>query len=338
MARPLNRNQQLENAAFLKQLRLSGNVRLAARAIGKAYSTMQHRRGAYPPFATEWAIAVASANARLARNGGQRGPESRAPGPDGAHRTTGGEPVVVQLKNGKLQVRAAQPGKLTKQCEQAFLLALSATCNVRLAAAAAGACEGAFYRRRHRNPGFAREMRMAMEEGWQRLNEALLAGFLPEAHLDDAWRHNDAPDMPQMTPDQALQLMYLHQKEAAPKWNVAIARGLKWGETAEQRRGEVQREYAEKMKRMAEDNVRATLDGLAARLGASPHETPVVLPDLNQVAVSRADPEKAPHHPGRALFGGWRSADLSADDRARAKAECAVSRRRGRRRRGPSRE
>ena len=47
--------------------------------------------------------------------------------------------MVIRLKSGRLQVRAAQPGKLTRACEQAFLLALSACANVRLAAAAVGA-------------------------------------------------------------------------------------------------------------------------------------------------------------------------------------------------------
>lgn len=312
MPRPLTRNQQLENAAFLRQLRLSGNVRLAARAVGKAYSTMQHRRAHHPVFATHWDAALASAQARLYAKGGLKRPEARAPGPDGAHRTAGGEPVVVALRNGQLQVRAAHPGKLTRQCEQAFLLALSATCNIRLSAAAAGASEAAFNRRRRRSPAFAREMRMALQEGYARLKEALLTGFLPEAHADDAWRHNDAPDMPAMTAAQALQLLYLHHKEAVPTWGVTNARRRRPGETWDAQTAAVRAEYAERMKRQAEDTVRESLDRLAVRLGATPHAVPVALPQLDQVTGwSKADPDAVPHEEGVALFGGWRVKHLT---------------------------
>ena len=67
----------------------------------------------------------------------------RSPSPTraggGYFRTAGGEAVVVRLKSGKLQVRRAQAGKLTPAAEQAFLAAVSATCNLALAAAAVGA-------------------------------------------------------------------------------------------------------------------------------------------------------------------------------------------------------
>ena len=63
--RSLTRNQILENEAFLRELRRTGNARLSARAIGKAFSTMMHRRSMHPPFALKWDVAVAHAGARL---------------------------------------------------------------------------------------------------------------------------------------------------------------------------------------------------------------------------------------------------------------------------------
>jgi hypothetical protein len=122
--------------------------------------------------------------------------------------------VVTRRNDGKLQMRRAQPDKLTCEAEQAFLLALSATCNVTLAAAAVGASPRAFYRRKKQCAAFAREMRMALQRGYDALELALMESTLPAAHEHDEWRHNEPPAMPPMSASQALQLMYLHQKEA----------------------------------------------------------------------------------------------------------------------------
>ena len=51
MARPLTREQRLQNRAFLKALRRSGNLRLACREVALKYGTMQHRRRHHPAFA-----------------------------------------------------------------------------------------------------------------------------------------------------------------------------------------------------------------------------------------------------------------------------------------------
>src|SRR5438270_957367 len=116
MARPLTRAQALENRAFLKALRRTGNVRLACREGGAKYGTMQHRRRAHPGFAVRWDAALAFAQARLNGTGrvgasatGALTPLSSAESPspsrgEGAgYRTLGGEPHLVRLKSGKLQ-------------------------------------------------------------------------------------------------------------------------------------------------------------------------------------------------------------------------------------------
>ena len=43
---------------------------------------------------------------------------------------------------------------------------------------------------------------------------ALNEGLSAYSHEHDDWRHNDPPAIPPMSVSQALQLMYLHQKEA----------------------------------------------------------------------------------------------------------------------------
>jgi hypothetical protein len=184
MARPFTRAQALENARFLERLALSGNARLAAREVGRAHTSFYHRRRRDAAFAQRWDAAVAAAHARFHLAGGKRGPE-----PDGAAapaaslgeavrrplRTRGGEPIVVRTRSGKLQLRPAHPNKLTRAAEQVFLAALSATANIRLSAAAAGASTRAFDRRRRRNPAFAQRARRALEMGYDRLELAAMA-------------------------------------------------------------------------------------------------------------------------------------------------------------------
>lgn len=319
MARPLTRDQQIENTAFLRHLRLSGNVRAAARAVGVGHSTLQHRRSRHPAFATRWDAALASAQARLNGKGASR-PEARSPGADGAYRTAGGEPVIIRLKTGKLQVRAAQPNKLTCQCAQAFLLALSATANIRLSAAAAGASEKSFYKLRDRDPGFAREWRRALAQGYEQLEAALLESFDPESHADDAWTHNEPPALPPMTTAQALQLLYLHQKEA---------RLLAEPQHLKRRRGESREAHSYRLGQMYQlalererEKFRVAQAARAAAYGLARHEQPITLPDLAQVAPlarppngsvrkraddAAPDPASPPaERSDRALFGGWR--------------------------------
>jgi hypothetical protein len=252
-----------------------------------------------------------------------------------------GEPHLVRLKNGRVQIRRAQPGKLTPAGEQAFLAALSATCNISLAAAAVGADFNAFNRRRKKDPAFAREMRLALARGYEALELALLESGLPGSHEHDDWRHNEPPATPPMTVNQALQLMYLHQKEA--RLNAVephqIRRRAREPEAAYHERltamGEERLRRAREAFELAEaarwargepawgpagEDVRRELlrkgEGPSTAFGGPPPleiEGRMGLPDLAQVTGwSRADPKKRPHHPERALFGGWRLEDMEA--------------------------
>lgn len=310
MPRPFTPLQAHENQCFLERFALSGNARLAAREVGVKYSTLQHRRKGHADFAQRWEAAAAAVQARLHLAGGRRGPETsgRARNP---YRTLGGEPVVVRTRGGKLQVRLAQPGKLTHAAEQAFLYALSATANIRLSAAAAGASVAAFYRRRRQNPVFAREMRLALKMGWQRLEAAALAAAEAGSHAHDRWRQCDLAPIPPLRWDQTYQLLFLHDRSVNRGWEAPHRR---------RRRGESDEVYSLRLQAMwrAETSLEAEAEALrrAERYEASGdwrHEDeppPPVIPPLSQVTGwSRASGRPA-HHEGVALFGGWRIGDM----------------------------
>lgn len=295
-ARPLTRVQAAQNAAFLAQLTRTGNVRLSAREAGVSYGTIQRRRSRHPGFAQRWDAALATAQARLNAAGGTTVPVGATGGDP--HRTQGGEPVVVRVRVGRLQVRRAHPGKLTRACEQAFLAALSATANVSLSAAAAGAAEAAFYRRRRQHSGFAREMRLALEMGYRRLELALLEAADPEAHADDGWRHNEPPPIPPMTAAQALHLLYLHHKEVMGGTPEPLRR--RPGETSgvQSLRLQLLHEHREERYREKSRIAQAARNGG----GPVPGETPPLLPALDQVTGWSAAKEGGP---GGIFARGW---------------------------------
>ena len=201
---------------------------------------------------------------------------------------------------------------MTKQGEQAFFYALSATANVRLSAAAAGFSHTAFYARQRQRPYFAREMRLSLTMGYDRVEGAALAAALPDSHEDDSWRHNDPPPIPPMTPDQALQLLFLHNKNVRLDWDRPHRR---------KRRGEPWETYTERLRAMwtAEKGREAENEALrrAAQYEATgdwhlPEEKAPELPPLHLVTGwSKANPDraKATYNPGLALFGGWRLSD-----------------------------
>jgi hypothetical protein len=316
--RPFTRRQALQNQAWLEALRATGNPRLAARMLGVHRSTYLKRRAKSAAFAQAWDAALAAAHADFRRAGGPRPPE----GPQGtvarncphppAHRTKGGELCVGRTRGGRLQLRRAPAGWMTKQSEQAFFFALSATANVRLSAAAAGFSHTAFYARKRTRVAFAREMRLSLTMGYERVEEAALASALPESHEDDAWRHNDPPPIPPMTAGQALQLLFLHNKNVRLSWDLPHRR---------KRRGEPWETYTERLRAMWTAEKKREADDEALRRAARdeatgewcvPGEKPPELPPLHLVTGwSKAEPDraKAVHNPGLALFGGWRLRD-----------------------------
>ncbi|THD34821.1 MAG: hypothetical protein E7773_14275 [Sphingomonas sp.] len=295
MPNPLSRTQQLENAAFLRHLRRTGNASTAARALGFGRGRFIVRRNKHPAFALQWDAALAIAHADLMK------------GRDGAPVPPPHEPYIRRSKSGRLQLRRSQVGLIDHAGRQRFLAALSATANVRLSAAAARFDPGAFYRLRHRDPGFAREWLLALEMGYERLKMALAASWLVESHADDDWRHNEPPEMPPMTPAQALHLMHLHQKEVVLGSKPLTGR-LRPGETSEARSAmlallyEARQEREELKYRIAEAERQARGEPTYHRW------EPGDLPDLAQVTGWSQANGKPGTDPGRAWSGdgGWR--------------------------------
>lgn len=189
MPRPLTPAQSEQNAAFLRELRRTGNARASAQAIGVHRAALTRRRAKHPAFAAAWDAALAFVHARLER-----------------------EPRAHLTPSGRRQIRRVAAGGITDAVEQRFLLALSATANIRLSARAAGFSPASFYVRRGRDPAFAEQWRDALAQGYDRVERALLDAGLARDAPRDAWARNEPPALPPMTPAQALQLLYLHQK------------------------------------------------------------------------------------------------------------------------------
>jgi hypothetical protein len=300
MNKPFTRAQMLQNRAFLRALARTGNVREAARDLGIHRSTLTRRRAAHPAFAAEWDAALALAHAALnPPHHGEAGGGGRAP------RRAFSEPHLHRTPSGRLQLRRAGPRRLTRAVEQAFLAALSASANIRLSAAATGFSHSAFYQHAKASPAFAREMRLALRMGYERLEMALVESWSPASHADDEWRHNDPPPIPPMTANQALQLLYLHQKEA---------RLLAEPAHIKRRRGESKEAHSFRMSAMYEARLERDRETFAVaeaerRERGEPHvfgPKPPRLADLAQVTGwSRAKGEESPEQ-DRALFGGRR--------------------------------
>ncbi|HYI64755.1 MAG TPA: hypothetical protein VEW71_07720 [Allosphingosinicella sp.] len=327
--RPFNRRQALQNAAFLEALRQTGNPRLAARLLGVHRSTYTKRRARSAAFAQGWDAALAAAHAAFHLAGGPRPPENpplHLQGRGTARRvvegqplrTKGGELCVGRTRNGRLQLRRAPAGWMTKAGEQAFFSALSATANVRLSAAAAGFSHSSFYARRRARRVFAREMRLALAMAYDRIEGALLASTLADSHEHDSWRHNDPPPIPPMTPDQAIQLLHLHEKSVRQGWEQPHRR---------KRRNEPWETYTERLRSMWTAEKSREADDEALRRAAQYEATgdwrlpeeppPPELPPLHLVTGwSKAAPVKAKHNPDLALFGGWRLRDWEKKKRA----------------------
>jgi hypothetical protein len=290
--RPFTRAQALENAAFLAELRRTGNAREAARRLGAHRAKFTRRRARHAGFAAQWDAALAIADARL--NGSAEQADASSP------------PHRLSRVGGRLQVRRARAEALDHAARTRFLTALSACANVRLAARAAGFSHAAFYHHRRRDPAFAREWRLALETGYLRLEHALLEGWMPDTGDHDDWRHNDPPPIPPMSPAQALQLLYLHQKEAR-LWTVPEPLRKRRGETNEARVMRLTLVYEARQQRQREMYESARAAPAAARPARSPHEPPPpALPDLAQVAGWSKASGRPAHDEDRALFGGWR--------------------------------
>ncbi len=329
-ARPLTRAQACENRRFLKALADTGNARLAARSLGLNRSTFTKRRAKHAGFAQSWEAALAAAHAKFHLGGGPRVAELKNAcglalsedaiferSREGGLKSKGGEPTIIRRANGKLQLRLALPGQLTRATEQAFLRALSATANIRLSAKAAGVSYPTIYKRKNDSEAFRREWKHALAVGYDRLELAALEAGNPDSDEYDDWlHHNDLPPIPPMSAAEALQLLALHRNGVKLSWDEPHRR---------KRRNETHAQYGKRLFLMWRAEQRNLAHERAAARGEAYERTGswrlegdwaevAPLPALETVTGwSKAKPKgkhvlSDPERPSRdegGLFGGW---------------------------------
>ena len=119
--------------------------------------------------------------------------------------------VIRPAINGKTQViRSPRNARWSQAAEARFLETLAATCNVTAAAAAAGFSTTAIYKRRKAWPGFAAEWAACVEQGYARLEAALI-----DRASDSLRREAIGGDQagPAVGFEQGLNLLRLHRAE-----------------------------------------------------------------------------------------------------------------------------
>jgi hypothetical protein len=303
--RPFTPRQEAENLAFLEALRRTGNPRLAAASLGVHRSTYCKRRAKSAVFATRWDAAILACHAALKLGGGPRPPDGA-----GGVRTTGGEIMVGRTRGGRLQLRRAPPGRMTAAGERHFLRAVAASANIRLSAAAAGFTHSAFYQKMKKHPVFARETKISLTIGYDRLESAAMERMLQTLHGNPAWladalAHNP---LPPMSFDQAFQLLCLHRNTVRLD-----------GDRPPGRRPRVEHQPAAAIAAISRNIDAIERSARFEQTGSWRHAheaPPPALPPLHQVTGwSRADPAKVKHNPKLALFGGWRIEDWEQRER-----------------------
>lgn len=90
----------------------------------------------------------------------------------------GGATIISGSKNRGIQVRALRSDGWNKARRAHFLRVLGTTCNVRAAAASVGLAFSGAYALRLRDPAFAASWAAALADGYDRLEEALLAAAI----------------------------------------------------------------------------------------------------------------------------------------------------------------
>ena len=229
---------------FLRGLRRTGNVRVAALGAGVNHCTAYGHRRRDAGFARRWARAV-DPGGGIAREDAPAPPAGGAEGPvaegarQAADRPKPGRPedpsgnpreeLVARRskKHGVQMVRVAE-GRYSAKRGEAFLGALRATGCVKRAAAAAGLSTTSFYKRRGRYPGFAAEWAAAEADA-----KAQLHGFVLSAGI--AAFDPDGPgdaDAPKVTVSEAIAILRLKGTghAAAP----GAAPGSRAGQDAEE--------------------------------------------------------------------------------------------------------
>ena len=239
------RTSKARTEAFFTALAETGNQTISAERARVSRSWVTLHRSTDPAFKARMEACIAEARARLSRVG--------AVTSDGKWANINGEKLVVRGSRGRrVQVSRARLKQWTAAEEARFLAALSATCNVKLACREVGLSVASAHGHRHRWPEFSTRWDAAEEEGYWRLENAMLENAMisldPQAfdYLED-WE----PALPiePMTPDQCLSLLHMHKHSAFRTW--AQRKGVRgWGRNrnAELSREELNKDILKKLR------------------------------------------------------------------------------------------
>lgn len=137
---------------FLAYLARTGNFALSCDWLGRGKAGLYKRRKRDPEFDARCREAIAAANAWSWRTGGV----VRRRADDGRSET------VLGTYAGRRQLRRVPPGTMTRAGEEAFLMKLSETGNIRFAAHAIGLAASSIHARRRRDPVFAGRLKQAL--------------------------------------------------------------------------------------------------------------------------------------------------------------------------------
>lgn len=119
-------------------------------------------------------------------------------------RAASGKPVLSRCRSNKFSARV----------RKAFLIHLSATCNVSASAKAAGCSEGIVYYWQKADPDFAEACDHALEAGYKQLQHLLLQRALRggDANKLTEADYGAMPDPSNIDTELALKLLALHQR------------------------------------------------------------------------------------------------------------------------------
>lgn len=213
-------------ADLLAALARTANVRLALRETGVSACWAYGRRRADPDFDARWRTAVRSGRRALATAAAVLERDATAPRPGGPMRLT----MVGSSGKGTLRLEREKPCTFTDAKRAVFLATLRETCNVRLAAKAAGISAHGAYGRYHAEAPLRAAWDAALAEGRVHLEMALIgaARALCEPVPAAGAKTDGAVPITGMDAKLALQLLRLH----APRDARGRARG-RWLQPAD---------------------------------------------------------------------------------------------------------
>ena len=213
-------------AAFLKDLAFCGNQTLAAErvAVSRSWVGLQRANDAAFDAACRDAIAAAQLRLRALRDGLSTGsipPQDERDGgrvggnaPPAGWGFLDGAELVVRGSNGRrVQIGRARAHQWTARVEARFLGALAATCTVKAACAEVGMHAPSAYGHRKRWRAFAEAWDAAIDEGYARIEIALLErGCNLFSDPEEIGPIEDNP-IAAMTAAEAIHLLHMHKHQ-----------------------------------------------------------------------------------------------------------------------------